>query len=37
MRMKAEVKMLKDMGVRFEHGLSGQKARLKLLLELCSV
>ncbi|WP_186671067.1 asparaginase [Sporosarcina sp. BP05] len=29
-------KMLKDMGVRFEHGLSGQKARLKLLLELCS-
>ncbi len=30
-------KMLKDMGVRFEHGLSGQKARLKLLLELCSV
>ena len=28
-------KMLKDMGVRFEHGLSGQKARLKLLLELC--
>ncbi len=30
-------KMLKDMGVRLEHGLSGQKARLKLLLELCSV
>ncbi len=30
-------KMLKDMGVRFELGLSGQKARLKLLLELCSV
>ncbi|AMQ06892.1 asparaginase [Sporosarcina psychrophila] len=29
-------KMLKDMGVRFEHGLSGQKARLKLLLELCT-
>ncbi|MER2089909.1 MAG: asparaginase, partial [Sporosarcina sp.] len=29
-------KMLKDMGVRFENGLSGQKARLKLLLELCS-
>ena len=29
-------KMLKDMGVRFELGLSGQKARLKLLLELCS-
>ncbi|MFJ7933429.1 asparaginase [Sporosarcina sp. NPDC096371] len=29
-------KMLKDLGVRFEHGLSGQKARLKLLLELCS-
>lgn len=28
-------KMLKDMGVRFELGLSGQKARLKLLLELC--
>ena len=25
-------KMLKEMGVRFEHGLSGQKARLKLLL-----
>jgi len=30
-------KMLKDIGVRFEHGLSGQKARVKLLLELCSV
>ena len=30
-------KMLKDIGVRFEHGLSGQKARLKLLLELCSL
>lgn len=30
-------KMLKDIGVRFEHGLSGQKARIKLLLELCSV
>jgi L-asparaginase len=29
-------KMLKELGVRFEHGLSGQKARLKLLLELCS-
>lgn len=29
-------KMLKDLGVRFEHGLSGQKARLKLLLELCT-
>ena len=29
-------KMLKEMGARFEHGLSGQKARLKLLLELCS-
>ncbi len=29
-------KMLKDLGVRFEYGLSGQKARLKLLLELCS-
>lgn len=29
-------KMLKDMGVRFEHGLSGQKARIKLLLELCA-
>ena len=27
-------KMLKELGVRFEHGLSGQKARLKLLLEL---
>ncbi len=30
-------KMLKDLGVRFEHGLSGQKARLKLLLELCAI
>lgn len=29
-------KMLKDMGVRFELGLSGHKARIKLLLELCS-
>lgn len=29
-------KMLSKMGVRFEHGLSGQKARIKLLLELCS-
>ncbi|MCZ2259481.1 asparaginase [Sporosarcina sp. G11-34] len=29
-------KMLKEMGVQFEHGLSGQKARLKLLLTLCS-
>ena len=29
-------KMLKDRGVRFELVLSGQKARLKLLLELCS-
>lgn len=28
-------KTLKEMGVRFEHGLSGQKARIKLLLELC--
>lgn len=28
-------KMLKDMGVRFEPGLNGQKARIKLLLELC--
>ncbi|MCG7333898.1 asparaginase [Sporosarcina sp. ACRSM] len=29
-------KMLQEMGVRFEHGLSGQKARIKLLLELCA-
>lgn len=28
-------KMLEDMGVMFAHGLSGQKARLKLLLGLC--
>lgn len=30
-------KMLKDMGIRFENGLSGQKARIKLLLELCAI
>lgn len=30
-------KMLKEMGVQFEHGLSGQKARIKLLLTLCSI